>query len=350
MGLSSTYLVQLLLRRRLLIGEMLYTRHFKKNSGKYKIRFWVRAICSERKQKGEFNMLVKDLRLHDELFFFKYFRISPTIFEEFLTWIPPYIQKQETKMREPTSPTERLCVALGYLVTGNAQVTIAANYRMGPAIVGRIISETCKAIWDERINKVYLDHPNSEHDWLTVAQEFDDRWNFRNTLGAIDGKHVIMQDPARSGSSFFNYKKTHSIVVMAICNARYQFTVVDIVDSGRESDSSVYANSNLGYAIENKQLKLPGEKKLRNSQRILPHVFVGDDAFGLKPHMMKPYPSQNLPIDQRVFNYRLSRTRRIIENVFGICASRFRVLRRPIIASAKKEVLIIKAIVALHKF
>ena len=72
-----------------------------KNSGKYKKRFWVRKICSERKQKGEFNMLVKDLRLHDELFFFKYFRMSPTIFEELLTWIAPYIQKQETKVREP---------------------------------------------------------------------------------------------------------------------------------------------------------------------------------------------------------------------------------------------------------
>ena len=63
------------------------------------------------------------------------------------------------------------------------------------------------------------------------------------------------------------------------------------------------------YAIEKKQLKLPGEKKLRSSQRI---VFGGDNAFGLQPHLMKPYPSQNLPNDQRVFNYRLSRTRRII--------------------------------------
>ena len=153
MRLGSTYLVQLLLRRRLLIGKMLYMRHFKKNSGKYKIRFWVRTIYSERKQKGEFNMLVKDLRLHDELFFFKYFRMSPAIFGELLTWIPPYIQKQETKMREPISPRERLCVALRYLVTGDAQVIKAANYRMRPAITGRIVNETCKAIWDELINK-----------------------------------------------------------------------------------------------------------------------------------------------------------------------------------------------------
>ena len=120
-------------------------------------------------------MLVKDLRLHDELFFFKYFRMSPAIFGELLTWIPPYIQKQETKMREPISPRERLCVAFRHLVTGDAQVTIAVNYRISPAIVGRTISETCKAIWDELINKGYLDHPNSEHDWLKVAQEFEDR-------------------------------------------------------------------------------------------------------------------------------------------------------------------------------
>ena len=166
-------------------------------------------------------------------------------------------------MREPISPTERLCVALRYLVNGDVQVTIAANYRMSQAIVGRIISETCKAIWDELINKGYLDLPNSEHDWLKVAQEFENHWNFPNALGAIDGKHVVMQAAARSGSSFFNYKKTHSIVLMAICNARYQFTVVDIGDSGRQSDGSVYANSNLGYAIENKQLKLPGEKKIK---------------------------------------------------------------------------------------
>ena len=113
------------------------------------------------------------------------------------------------------------------------QITIAANYCISPAIVGRIISETCKAIWDELINKGYLDHPKSEHDWLKVAQEFEDRWNFPNALGAIYGKHVVMQAPARSGSSFFNYKKTHSIVLMAICNTRYQFTIVDIGDSGR---------------------------------------------------------------------------------------------------------------------
>ena len=38
---------------------------------------------------------------------------------------------------------------------------------------------------------------------------------------------------------------------MAVCNAKYQFTLVDIGDIGRQSDGSVYGSSHLGYAIEN---------------------------------------------------------------------------------------------------
>ena len=173
----------------------------------------------------------EDWRLHDDIFFLKYFCKSPTVFEELLTWIAQYIEKQETKMREPITPRERLCVALRYLVTDHAQVTIAANYRMSLAIVRRIISEICQAIWDKLINKGYLNHPKSEHDWLRITPEFEDRWSFLYALGAIDGKHVVMQAPACSGSSFFNDKKTHSIVLMTICNqynARYQFNILAV--------------------------------------------------------------------------------------------------------------------------
>ena len=66
--------------------------------------------------------------------------------------------------------------------------------------------------------------------------------------------------------------------------------------------------------------------------------------------MMKPYPNQNLPIDHRIFNYRLSRARRVIEITFGIATSRFRVFRRPIIAKTEKVKSITKAVVALHNY
>ena len=75
-----------------------------------------------------------------------------------------------------------------------------------------------------------------------------------------------------------------------------------------------------------------------------------DDVFGLKSQIMKPYPLQNLPVDKRVFNYRLSHACRVVENVFGIAAACFRIFRRPIIGRDEKVVVRTKAVVALHNF
>ena len=138
---------------------------------------------------------------------------------------------------------------------------------------------------------------------------------------------------------------------MAVFDAKYRFILVDIGDSGRQSDGSVYNNSQLGFAIENNISKIPKDSKIsNNSQNILLYVFVADDAFGLKRHMMKPYAFKSLLTDKLVFYYRLSRARRVVENAFGIASSGFRVFHKPIIANVENVIAITKAVVALHNF
>ena len=85
-------------------------------------------------------------------------------------------------------------------------------------------------------------------------------------------------------------------------------------------------------------LNIPNDRKISNSERVLPFVFVGDDAFGLKRHMMKPYPFTRLGVEKRSFNYHLSRVRRVIENTFGIMAARFRLFHRLIHGDVEKVI------------
>ena len=54
----------------------------------------------------------------------------------------------------------------------------------------------------------------------------------------------------------------------------------------------------------------------------LPYIVVGDEAFPLRNNMLRPYHGRNMNKEKSVFNYRLSRVRRIVENAFGILTSR----------------------------
>ncbi|KAJ8958209.1 hypothetical protein NQ314_006439 [Rhamnusium bicolor] len=120
----------------------------------------------------------------------------------------------------------------------------------------------------------------------------------------------------------------HSIVLMTICDADYCFTLIDIGASGRQSDGGIFKSSIMGEMLEEKILLLPQRSALNNVGPTLPYVFVGEEAFQLSTYMLRPFPRSrgNLTREKCVFDYRLSRARRVIENVFDILVAKWCIL------------------------
>ncbi|XP_072266339.1 uncharacterized protein [Pyxicephalus adspersus] len=176
-----------------------------------------------------------------------YLRMSDVCFQQLLSAVGPFLQKQDTFMRKSITPEQ---------------------------------------------------FPDTPEEWLAIASEFQDLWNFPNCGGAIDGKHVRITPLADSGLYYYNYKGFFSIVLMAILNARYEFVLVDIGRNGRMSDEGVLDGTPFHTKLMNEQLHLP-----RNSQTVkaMNFVFVADEAFALHENLIKPYTQKKLEQTEKIF-------------------------------------------------
>ncbi|XP_076044731.1 uncharacterized protein LOC143027341 [Oratosquilla oratoria] len=104
----------------------------------------------------------------------------------------------------------------------------------------------------------------------------------------------------------------------------------DAGTNGRVSDGRVLENTKFSERLAAGKLNLPQPSAPANSSKSLPYVFIGDEAFALRTDFLKPFAAKELTQERRIFNYRLSRARRVIENVFDIMSSRFGIFSKPI--------------------
>lgn len=168
-------------------------------------KFWVSPIFTtqQRLLQGASNNLVKEMEIGDTEKYNNYFRMDPMVMEKLLVLIGPSIAKQHV-VRDPIPPETRLHIIryvisimicnhsiIRYLASGDSMSSISYPYRVSHNTVSKIISETCEAIWDGLKETVFLkDNPES---WQTIADDFEQLWNYPNCIGCIDGKHVNLQ-------------------------------------------------------------------------------------------------------------------------------------------------------------
>ena len=258
-------------------------------------------------------------------------RMAPDVYAGLLNLLKDGLTKQDTNFRPAIPADTRLALTLRYLALGDGFRSCCQQFNVGLSTSRMIVRETCQVIYN-MLKDRYLKTPRTRKEWKRIAKVFNMRWNFPHAIGAIDGKHIRIEQPPNSGSTFFNYKGYYSIVLMGIADGDYKFIYVDVGSEGKASDGGIYAKSTFKDYLDHptNPMDIPHAKSFAGITNPLPYYLVGDDAFALDQHLMKPYPGYGLNHTQRIFNYRLSRSRRIIENVFGVLTSRFRVFRRTI--------------------
>ncbi|KAL3225456.1 hypothetical protein MRX96_025793 [Rhipicephalus microplus] len=311
-------------------------------------KYWVRPTWANRAGEREFFTAMEKMKNGDESLFYTFYRMSPATFDVLHSLVKEKLTKDQCPSREPISSGERLALTLRYLSSGMLVRDAAMAFRVGIETAQRIIHKTCTVLW-EVLAPEYMKTP-TEEEWLEIAAGFCNRWQFPNCIGAVDGKHIQIKCPRNGGSLYFNYKGTHSIVLMAVVDSQYLFRLVNVGAPGRFSDGGIFQDSPIGERLHEGKLSLPRAAMLPRSGIVCPHVFVGDEAFQLRPDFMRPLPGSRSVPAEVIYNYRLSRARRYVENAFGILVSRWRIYERQINLEPENVEAVVKATCVLHNF
>ncbi|CAN7974957.1 unnamed protein product [Ixodes persulcatus] len=227
--------------------------------------------------------------------FFECFRMSRARFDRLLALVAPLLSKQATNADNTISAGERLCAFLRRLIDEQKHSRIIAkSYCHSAAFACANVQETSRALRTV-LEPLYMPAPTEEL-WAKNAQQFYDLWNFPNCVGAIDGKHITVET---RGSATFNYKKTHSIILLAVVDAQYKFVMVDIGEFGSWNDSAVFRSCPIGQNMTSGTLQLPEPQELPHTSVKMPFVLVGDEAFPLMENLMRPYPGTSLTLSRR---------------------------------------------------
>ena len=190
---------------------VLLARSLRKKRRKRKV--WVKPWIASRETDGAFHKLMKDLE-KDVDSLNNYLRMDLPAFEEVLGKTGKYLQKKDTVFRNSISPAEQLAVTLRFLATGESYTSLQYQFRINKGTLSIIIPKVCDTIANNCSD--YIKCPTTEEKWREIADEFYQRWQLPNCIGAIDGKHVRIVHPQCSGSDYYNYKGFYSIVLMAI--------------------------------------------------------------------------------------------------------------------------------------
>jgi len=241
-----------------------------------------------------------------------------------------------------------------YLSEEDSMLRLSSIFGIEISTYAKILKDVYEAI-TEALMRSYVKAPTVD-DFKGIADEFSQKWDLPNCLGAISCKHIKLA-PLFAGPRY-SKGENHSISVVALCGANYCFTIAEVSYLGSTADSaSVFKQSTLGKAILDKTLATPPPSTLPNSDQTCNYFVVGDEKYSLDENLLAPFGEESLNVEdeklrleRRILNFRLSRARCVVDNAFGVLATRWRRLHRQLSVDPDTAVLLVKACICLHNY
>ncbi|XP_030854170.1 protein ALP1-like [Strongylocentrotus purpuratus] len=180
-----------------------------------------------------------------------------------------------------------------------------------------------------------------------IIHGFEEKWNFPQCVGAVDGSHIEINAPPENGIDYVNRKGYHSIILQALVDDKCLFTDILVGWPGCVHDARVLSNSSLYQKAQAGTLLPLQTKEIEGVQ--VPLFVIGDPAYPLLPWMMKGYADcGRLTPRQQNFNYRLSRARMVVERAFGLLKMRWRSLYKINESKVENVIHMVTAACVLH--
>lgn len=215
--------------------------------------------------------------------------------------------------REKVTEEKAVYLTIWYLANENSFREMADRFNISLSSAHRVLTRVVNFILS--LAGEYIRWPNS-----TEAEEtsnyFRKKQGIEGIIGAIDGSHIRINRPAKNQEEYCNRKGFHSVLLQAIVNHRKMFIDVVCGEPGSLHDSRMLKRSSIYH-------------KGQESNLFGKYFLLGDSAYPSLKWLVPPFKDNgNLTENEKLFNYRHSCCRIIIEHAFGLLKQRFRRLKK----------------------
>ena len=139
------------------------------------------------------------------------FRMTRKSFFSLPSLLQPYIEKQTTHLRPTIESDSRLAIFLYHIAHGASYTVLMDKFGVGKSTVSGIIGDVSRAIV-ENLSTRYIRFPNIDEAMRTM-EHWRERGHIPGVVACIDGTHIPIVQPRKSGTAYCNRKGFYSINV-----------------------------------------------------------------------------------------------------------------------------------------